>query len=168
MLVLGSIQVCSDPPRITALTLPAAEVHSARSYRSISDAGGRAAADQLHVAAAIHRRDRQSPKIIPLYRRLPLKVGIINNRSDFTSSEQIAIPGCLQLLEIFWNLVDAPGNVIISNEIFAHRAIFSTLYIGKSSGKQDHYDFGLASVPGKCQLKPHKIGLETLQTSPAF
>ena len=105
---------------------------------------------------------------IPLYRRLPLKVGIINNRSDFTSSEQIAIPGCLQLLEIFWNLVDAPGNVIISNEIFARRAIFSTLYIGKSSGKQDHYDFGLASMPSKCQLKPHKIGLETLQTSPTF
>ena len=31
-------------------------------------------------------------------------------------------------------------NFIISNVIFAHQAIFSTLYIGKSSGKQDHYD----------------------------
>ena len=39
-------------------------------------------------------------------------------------------------------------NFIISNVIFAHQAIFSTLYIGKSSGKQDQYDLGLASVPG--------------------
>jgi len=30
-------------------------------------------------------------------------------------------------------------NVIISNVISARRAIFSTLYIGKSSGKQDHF-----------------------------
>ena len=39
-------------------------------------------------------------------------------------------------------------NFIISNVIFAHQAIFSTLYIGKSSGEQDQYDLGLASVPG--------------------
>jgi len=31
-------------------------------------------------------------------------------------------------------------NFVISNVIFALQAIFSTLYIGKSSGKQDHYD----------------------------
>ena len=31
-------------------------------------------------------------------------------------------------------------NFIISNLVFAHEAIFSALYIGKSSGKQDHYD----------------------------
>jgi len=32
-------------------------------------------------------------------------------------------------------------NFIISkNVIFARLAIFSTLYVGKSSGKQDHYD----------------------------
>jgi len=31
-------------------------------------------------------------------------------------------------------------NFIISNVIFARRAFFSTLYIGRSSGKQDHYD----------------------------
>jgi len=30
-------------------------------------------------------------------------------------------------------------NFTISNVIFARRAIFSTLYMGKSSGKQDHY-----------------------------
>ena len=30
-------------------------------------------------------------------------------------------------------------NLVISNVIFARQAIFSTLYIGKSSGKQDHY-----------------------------
>ena len=33
-------------------------------------------------------------------------------------------------------------NFVISNVIFALRAIFSTLYIGKSSGKRDHYDLG--------------------------
>ena len=31
-------------------------------------------------------------------------------------------------------------NFIISSAIFARQAIFSTLYIGKSSGKQDHYN----------------------------
>ena len=31
-------------------------------------------------------------------------------------------------------------NVIVSNVIFARQAIFSILYTGKSSGKQDHYD----------------------------
>ena len=31
-------------------------------------------------------------------------------------------------------------NFLISNVIFTRRAIFSTLYVGKSSGKQDHYD----------------------------
>jgi len=31
-------------------------------------------------------------------------------------------------------------NFIISNVMFARQAIFSTLYIGMSSGKQDHYD----------------------------
>ena len=31
-------------------------------------------------------------------------------------------------------------NFIVSNVFFARQAIFSTLYIGKSSGKQDHYD----------------------------
>ena len=30
-------------------------------------------------------------------------------------------------------------NFIIGNVIFARRAIFSTLCMGKSSGKQDHY-----------------------------
>ena len=29
---------------------------------------------------------------------------------------------------------------MISNVIFTRQAIFSTMYIGKSSGKQDHYD----------------------------
>ena len=29
-------------------------------------------------------------------------------------------------------------NFITSNVIFAYQAIFSALYIGKSSGKQDH------------------------------
>ena len=31
-------------------------------------------------------------------------------------------------------------NFVISNAIFARQAIFSTLYIGKSLGKQDHSD----------------------------
>ena len=31
---------------------------------------------------------------------------------------------------------------IISKVFFPRRAIFSTLYIGKSSGKQDHRDLG--------------------------
>jgi len=31
-------------------------------------------------------------------------------------------------------------NFIISNVVFARQAIFSTLYIGKSLGNQDHYD----------------------------
>jgi len=31
-------------------------------------------------------------------------------------------------------------NFITNNVIFTCQAIFSTLYIGKSSGKQDHYD----------------------------
>ena len=31
-------------------------------------------------------------------------------------------------------------NVIVSNVIFARQAIFSILYIGKSSGEQDHCD----------------------------
>jgi len=30
--------------------------------------------------------------------------------------------------------------IIISSVIFARQAIFSTLYVGKSSGKQDDYD----------------------------
>jgi len=29
-------------------------------------------------------------------------------------------------------------NFVVSNVIFARQAIFSTLYIGKSSSKQDH------------------------------
>jgi len=33
-----------------------------------------------------------------------------------------------------------PENFIISNVIIARRAMFSTLCIEKSSGKQDHYD----------------------------
>jgi len=41
----------------------------------------------------------------------------------------------LEILKNSWNLVDVPGNVI-----FARQAIFSTLYAGKSLGKQDHYD----------------------------
>ena len=32
------------------------------------------------------------------------------------------------------------GNFTIRNVIFARQAIFSTLCMGKSSGKQDHYD----------------------------
>ena len=45
----------------------------------------------------------------------------------------------LEILEISWNLVDAPlTSFIISSVIFAHRVISSTLYIGKSSRKQDH------------------------------
>ena len=32
-------------------------------------------------------------------------------------------------------------NIIINNLIFSRRAIFSTMYIRKSSAKQDHYDF---------------------------
>jgi len=31
-------------------------------------------------------------------------------------------------------------NFIISSLVFARQAIFSTMYIGKSSGRQDHYD----------------------------
>ena len=36
-------------------------------------------------------------------------------------------------------------NHIINNIIITHRAIFSALYIGKSLGKQDHYDNKLIS-----------------------
>ena len=46
----------------------------------------------------------------------------------------------LEVLEISWNLVDAHGNFIISDVIFARQTNVSTLYIVKSSGKQDHYD----------------------------
>ena len=38
-------------------------------------------------------------------------------------------------------------NVIISHVIYARQAIFSTLYTGKSSGKQDHCDLSGISVP---------------------
>ena len=31
-------------------------------------------------------------------------------------------------------------NFIICNVVFARQAIFSSLYIGKSLGNQDHYD----------------------------
>jgi len=31
-------------------------------------------------------------------------------------------------------------NFVMSNVIFAHQAIFRSLYIGKSLGKQDHCD----------------------------
>ena len=73
-----------------------------------------------------------------------------------------------EILEISWTLVDAPGNFKISNVIFACQAIFSTLYVGKSLGKQDHYDLGgFASLLGKCQLKLEKGGNQTLQHSPA-
>jgi len=52
--------------------------------------------------------------------------------------------GCLQLVEIWslkllveilensWKLVDTPGKFYV---IFARQAIFSALYVGKSSGK---------------------------------
>jgi len=51
----------------------------------------------------------------------------------------------------------APGNTgnllehsIISSAVFTRQAIFSTLYMGQSSGKQDHYDLGLLyGLPGK-------------------
>ena len=36
-------------------------------------------------------------------------------------------------------------NFVISSVIFARQAIFGTLYIGKSSGKQDHDDHKLVS-----------------------
>ena len=36
----------------------------------------------------------------------------------------------LEILEISWNLVDAPGKYLIVNVIFTCQAIFSRLYIG--------------------------------------
>ena len=42
-------------------------------------------------------------------------------------------------------------NFIFGDVIFTCKAIFSTLYIGKSSGKQDHYD--LYVLTGKWQLE---------------
>jgi len=47
-------------------------------YRSMSAAGARAAATQLHVAADINRRDRQTdgrPDTVPLHRRSLLEAG---------------------------------------------------------------------------------------------
>ena len=71
-------QIGVDPPRITALTLPAAEPWR----RSISATGARAAANQLHVAAAIDRPDRQTTgrtDTLPLHRRSPLETDSVNN-----------------------------------------------------------------------------------------
>jgi len=48
----------------------------------------------------------------------------------------------VEILEI-WNLLDVPGKCY--NVIFARQAIFNTLYIGKSLGKQNHYD--LMAIP---------------------
>ena len=44
-------------------------------------------------------------------------------------------------------------NLPVSNVIFARQAIFSTLYIGKSPGKQDHYDLRV-SIPAR-HVRPH-------------
>jgi len=54
-------------------------------------------------------------------------------------------PRCLQVVEILeiWNLLDAPGKCY--NVIFGRQAIFNTVYIGKSLGKQNHYD--LMAIP---------------------
>jgi len=68
--------------------------------------------------------------------------------------------GVSTTLRTLGNLVEfeiAPGNTgnllehsIISSAVFTRQAIFSTLYMGKSSGKQDHYDLGLLyGLPGK-------------------
>jgi len=60
--------------------------------------------------------------------------------------------------EISWNLVDVPGNVI-----FARQAIFSTLYAGKSLGKQDHYD-----LRGYCMACHVKIFRNFLKMYPEY
>ena len=55
--VLQTLQVGDDHPRITASTMPSVELGR---EQQLSGAGVRAAAEQLHVAAAIDRRDRQT------------------------------------------------------------------------------------------------------------
>ena len=54
-------------------------------------------------------------------------------------------------------------NFIISNVTFARRAIFSTLYIGKSWGKQDHYD-----LRGYCMACHVKNLVGFLKTYPGY
>ena len=54
-------------------------------------------------------------------------------------------------------------NFLISNVIFTRRAIFSTLYVGKSSGKQDHYD-----VRGYCMACHIKNLLEFKKMYPGY
>jgi len=47
----------------------------------------------------------------------------------------------LEILEISWDLVDAPGRFCNWQcNLYARQAIFSRLYTGTSSGKQDHCD----------------------------
>jgi len=47
----------------------------------------------------------------------------------------------LEILEVSWDLVDAAGRFYNWQcNLHARQAIFSRLYTGKSSGKQDHCD----------------------------
>ena len=43
-------------------------------------------------------------------------------------------------------------NFIIINVIFAGQAIFRTVYVGKSKGKQDHYYFAGCCRPMACHV----------------
>ena len=61
---------------------------------------------------------------------------------------EIASGNTGNLLEFSWFFWQ---NFTVSNIIFARRATFSTLYIGKSSGKQDNYDLG--SYCMACHIK---------------
>jgi len=64
-------QVCVDPRRITAMTLAAAP---APAPAVIDRLDSRSAANQLDVAAAVDRQDRQTDGRTPdryMYRRLP-------------------------------------------------------------------------------------------------
>jgi len=65
----------------------------------------------------------------------------------------------LEVLEISWNLVDARGNFIISDVIFARQTNVSTLYIVKFSGKQDHYDLRRNDEHGQNTLSHAHLSL---------
>jgi len=54
-------------------------------------------------------------------------------------------------------------NFITSNVISARQAIFSTLYIGKSLGKWDHYD-----LRGNCMACRVKIFWNLLKIYPGY
>jgi len=69
----GRVPITSDLNK----TLPAALV-AGGSYQSISGARTRAAENQLHIAAAVDRRDRLTDgrtNTVPFHRRSPLEPG---------------------------------------------------------------------------------------------